>query len=103
MSDDLRAAVCEVLGQFTDIGIGPERTEFRELLVERLAARDVEQRRQGAAEALGRFADTRGVNIGDEDDAWWRGYRQAQRECLRDAVDAADRLAAPVEALGGEA
>ena len=45
------------------------------------------------AEALREFADTRGVNIGDEDDDWWRGYRQAQRECLQDALKAADQVA----------
>lgn len=46
------------------------------------------------AEALREFADTRGVNVGDDDDEWWRGYRQAQRECLHDASARADRLAA---------
>lgn len=44
------------------------------------------------AHALREFADTRGVNVGDEDDEWWKGYRQAQRECLRDAVARADAL-----------
>ena len=44
------------------------------------------------AEALREFADTRGVHVGDEDDEWWRGYRQAQRECLHAAAAAADRI-----------
>jgi len=44
------------------------------------------------AEALRGFADTRGVNIGDEDSEWWQGYRQAQRECVRDALDHARSL-----------
>ena len=41
-------------------------------------------------EALLAFADTRGVNVGDEDGEWWQGYRQAQRECLHDATKAAE-------------
>jgi hypothetical protein len=45
-----------------------------------------------AAQAIREFADTRGVNVGDEDDEWWRGYRQAQRECVHDASDAAARI-----------
>lgn len=53
-----------------------------------LAQRD----RRVAAEALRRFADSRGVNVGDEEDDYWRGYRQAQRECLHDAVNTADRI-----------
>lgn len=48
--------------------------------------------RQAKAEALREFADTRGVNVGDEDDEWWSGYRQAQRECLHAAAAAADRI-----------
>lgn len=47
----------------------------------------------GCADALREFADSRGVNVGNEDDEWWRGYRQAQRECLHDATNAADREA----------
>lgn len=39
--------------------------------------------------ALSEFADSRGVNVGDDDSEWWKGYRQAQRECLHDANDAA--------------
>lgn len=64
------------------------------LASEWMTVRDAEQRRQGAAEALGRFADTRGVNIGDEDDAWWRGYRQAQREAILKVRDEIARLRA---------
>lgn len=45
------------------------------------------------AEALREFADTLGVDIGDEDGDWWRGYRQAQREALHAAVRRADSLA----------
>lgn len=44
------------------------------------------------AEALREFADTRGVNVGDEDSYWWDGYRQAQRECLHDALTRAARI-----------
>ncbi|QIK82415.1 hypothetical protein [Sanguibacter sp. HDW7] len=51
-----------------------------------------ESRATVQAEALREFADTRGVNVGDDDDEWWRGYRQAQRECLHDASARADRL-----------
>lgn len=54
----------------------------------------VQRDRRVAAEALRTFADTRGVQIGDEDDDWWHGYRQAQRECLRDANKRADRIEA---------
>lgn len=53
-----------------------------------LADRD----RRTAAKTLRRFADSRGVNVGDEDDDYWRGYRQAQRECLHDAINTADRI-----------
>lgn len=53
-----------------------------------LVARD----RKIAAEALRDFADTLGVNVGDEDDEWWRGYRQGQREALHKASDRADRI-----------
>lgn len=53
-----------------------------------------ESRATVQAEALHAFADARGVNAGDNDDEWWRGYRQAQRECLHDASARADRLAA---------
>jgi len=52
------------------------------------------------AEALREFADTRGVNVGDEDDDWWRGYRQAQRECLQDALKAAARVAGTTDTEG---
>lgn len=44
------------------------------------------------AEALREFADTRGVNVGDEDSYWWDGYRQAQRECLHDALTRSARI-----------
>lgn len=54
-----------------------------------LAAHDAEVRRETAERVLLDFADTRGVNVGDEDGDWWRGYRQAQRECVHDAVAAA--------------
>jgi hypothetical protein len=50
-------------------------------------------------EALLAFADTRGVNVGDEHGEWWQGYRQAQRECLHDATKAA--LAEPTCAVCG--
>jgi hypothetical protein len=45
-----------------------------------------------AAKTLRDYADTRGVNIGDEDSDWWQGYRQAQRECFHDARKRADDL-----------
>jgi hypothetical protein len=35
------------------------------------------------AQALEEFADTLGVNAGDEDDEWWSGYRNGQRQALR--------------------
>ena len=58
-----------------------------------VAALDLPRRdRETAAKALDEFASTRGVNVGDEDDEWWRGYRQAQRECLLDATRAASAL-----------
>lgn len=41
------------------------------------------------AEALRELADYLVVNAGDEDDEWWRGYRQGQRQALVKA----DRLA----------
>ena len=44
---------------------------------------------QAKAEVLREFADTLGVNVGDEDNEWWSGYRQGQREALRKAVDRA--------------
>lgn len=47
-------------------------------IVERIVA-------QARADALQAFADTRGVDIGDDDSDWWQGYQSAQRECLRDA------------------
>jgi hypothetical protein len=37
---------------------------------------------------LREFIGSLGVNIGDEDDEWWRGYRQAQREIVLRARDA---------------
>lgn len=49
------------------------------------------ERRKGAEEALREFADSRGVNDGDDDSKWWQGHRQAQRECLRDASDLAEQ------------
>lgn len=60
------------------------------ILAARVTAAESEARARGAVEALREFADSRGVNVGDEDDEWWSGYRQAQRECLRDAADRAD-------------
>lgn len=42
--------------------------------------------RERQAEALSAFADTRGVNVDDQESEWMRGYRQAQRECFHDAV-----------------
>ncbi|QIK83001.1 hypothetical protein [Sanguibacter sp. HDW7] len=76
----------------------PERAFLRDRVSEKvdavLAEWPGESRAQVQAEALRAFADTRGVNVGDEDDEWWRGYRQAQRECLHDASARADRLAA---------
>jgi hypothetical protein len=63
-------------------------------LTNAVAARDQAAERRGGVRALRRFADTRGVQVGDEDDEWWQGYRQAQRECLHDASDAADRIEA---------
>ena len=63
-----------------------------------LAARDARFAREAKAEALREFADSRGVNVGDEDDAWWRGYRQAQREALQDATTAASLATARAEA-----
>lgn len=48
--------------------------------------------RRTRASALREFADTRGVNVGDEGDEWWSGYRQAQRECLHDAVAHATQI-----------
>lgn len=51
-----------------------------------LDERDVLRARLAKVEAdVREFVDTRGVNVGDEDDPWWRGYRQAQRECVQDA------------------
>ena len=60
----------------------PDRHELMRQHIERIKA-------AARREALLAFADTRGVNVGDEDTEWWQGYRQAQRECLRDATDAA--------------
>lgn len=62
--------------------------DFASELLDWLAERD----RRVAGAALRKFADSRGVNVGDEDDDYWRGYRQAQRECLHDAVSVADRI-----------
>lgn len=71
----------------------PEDAQIK--TVERiLTIREFADERRGAVRALRRFADTLGVNVGDEDDEWWQGYRQAQRECLHDASDAADRIEA---------
>ena len=40
------------------------------------------------------WADDRGVNVGDEDSDWWRGYRQAQREAVHEAAGLADLIEA---------
>jgi hypothetical protein len=57
--------------------------------VERILADRVQR---AEVRALREFADTRGINVGSEDDEWWHGYRQAQRECMHDASDRADRI-----------
>lgn len=38
-------------------------------------------------DAVREYADSRGVNIGDDDDEWWKGYRNAQRVALHDAQE----------------
>lgn len=58
-----------------------------EWLVPLIAA--AEQR--GREAALREAADECGVNVGDEDDEWWRGYRQAQREKCRELSERADQ------------
>ena len=67
--------------------------------VELLAAqRDRSAAQMAKARALVRdFADSRGVNVGDEDGDWWRGYRQAQREALMDASELAARVLSAIE------
>jgi hypothetical protein len=61
----------------------------RELLASSwLAERDARVR----AEAVRAFGATLGVNVGDEDDEWWRGYRQGQREALHAARKHADAI-----------
>ena len=74
-----------------------DRLEAAEAKVERVEALVEKEpgRSEGEikAEALREFADTRGVNVGVKDDDWWRGYRQAQHECLQDALKAADQVA----------
>lgn len=65
------------------------RSEDRAKLFDRWLA---DHDRKIEAKALWEFADTLGVNVGDEDDEWWRGYQQAQRECLHKVSDRADRI-----------
>lgn len=62
------------------------------IIAARVAAA-VAAERERTAGILQQFADTRGVNVGDVDDDWWRGYRQAQRECLHDAAELTARIA----------
>lgn len=52
--------------------------------------------RRGQEDALRAAADERGVNVGDEDDEWWSGYRQAQREVIHWLSDRADRIEADI-------
>lgn len=58
-----------------------------------LAARERAAERRGAAEALERFADILGVDVDEshDDDEWWWGYRQAQREHIRAIVRRAEQ------------
>lgn len=71
----------------------PEDAQIK--TVERiLTARESAAERRGAVQALRRFADTLGVLVADEDDEWWRGYRQGQRKALRKASEYAERVEA---------
>ena len=100
--ESLRQAAEVVVLDAGDEATGPEPDPNLAELAHCVAALDAEavggvpgrSEAEIKAEALREFADTRGVNIDDEDDDWWRGYRQAQRECLRDAIEAAARLVA---------
>lgn len=89
LTDAERAALSTVLPE-NEWDYDPDRFQVEvEAVVERIIAARVQSAK---AKELREFADTRGVNVGDEDDEWWRGYRQAQRECLHAAADLADRI-----------
>lgn len=73
-------------------------------LAERLGDDRIERRTKNGAKDRGDIAGVRdnpalhpppprrrsGCSEGSD---WWRGYRQAQRECLQDALKAADQVA----------
>lgn len=65
--EQIHNLVSKVLGQFTVIGIGQERTAFRHALAEEIAARDAKVR----AEALRDAADRDAVPD-PRDKAWLR-------------------------------
>lgn len=85
------AQVADVLRSATmpPIHLPIATTQARALLASPwLARRDARIR----AEAVRAFGDTLGVHVGDEDDDWWRGYRQGQREALHAAREHANRI-----------
>lgn len=98
-ADEIAKVLAEAIDdvELIALGHGVELTtaDLSTHLAQVLAPLVEQARQEGAREALRRFADSRGINVGDEDDDYWRGYRQAQRECLRDAIDLAERAATP--------
>ena len=55
-----------------------------EVIESRLAERDALAAKLGAVRE---WIDRRGVNVGDRDDDYMRGYRDAQRHALLDAAE----------------
>ena len=50
-------------------------------------ARAEVERLTGQVEAVREWVDRRGVNVGDRDDDYMRGYRDAQRHAVQDAAE----------------
>lgn len=75
-------------GDYEDLALDGLTTVVERILTARLAEAEQaagQRERERWVTAVTKFADERGVNVGDEDSEWWQGYRQAQRECWYDA------------------
>jgi hypothetical protein len=92
LTSEERDSLCDAVVDYTANRAASAPDRFDQYLVpavERILADRVQR---AEVRALREFADTRGINVGSEDDEWWHGYRQAQRECMHDASDRADRI-----------
>lgn len=91
-TDDVTALAEELWADSASPGAAPTDAHHEQARVVLASSWLAERDARVRADGVRAFGDTLGVNVGDEDDEWWRGYRQGQREALHAAQKHADAI-----------